>query len=442
MKPISLLFLVLLSFSTSAQNALHFDGTNDYVMTNFPGPTGNSTRTVEAMIKFTTVSTSQKVIVDMGDMAVGNRFTLNIINGIPRIEVGGFGISAPNALSSGTWHHLAGVYTSAGNLLKLYVNGSLVNSGTPSVTVATSAMNNIMIGRRNDSINYFQGSIDEVRVWSDERTSTEIANNKNVELCLPAPNLEAYYQFNEGTAGGNNAGITTLPDLSSLSNNGTLNGFALTGTTSNWVTGINSFFNQSATLCKGTSYTFGTQTLTAGGVYFETFTNSQGCDSTVQLTLTMDSVNTTVFQSGATLISQQLSATYQWVDCNNNFASLPGQTSGSFTATANGSYAAIITKGICTDTSTCFTITTIGINENNLDAQFTLSPNPCNTTCLISAPKGKNAIYTLYDLQGRIIQSKTFNTSETINTSALNPGLYLVEVINNGGIAIQKLMVQ
>jgi Concanavalin A-like lectin/glucanases superfamily/Secretion system C-terminal sorting domain len=442
MKSISILFLLFLSISSSAQNALHFDGTNDFVLTNFPGPTGNSTRTVEAMIKFTTISTSQKVIVDMGDMAIGNRFTLNIINGIPRIEVGGFGVSAPNAISTGAWHHLAGVYSSTGNTLKLYVNGSLVNSGTPTVTVATSALNNIMIGRRNDSINYFQGNIDEVRVWSDERTATEIFNYKNLELCLPAPNLEAYYRFNEGTAGGNNAGITTLPDLSTLSNNGTLSGFALTGVTSNWVGGINSVFAQSATICKGTPYILGTQTLTTGGVYLETFTTSSGCDSTVQLTLTVDSVNTTVFQSGTSLISQQLNASYQWVDCNNNFASLPGQTAGSFTATANGSYAAIITKGSCTDTTACFTITTIGIHENNLEAQFTIAPNPSNTTCLITAPKGKNALYTLYDLHGRIILSKAFNTSETLNTSTLNPGLYLVEVKNNGGIAIQKLIVQ
>ena len=83
MKPITTLFLLLISFNLSAQNALNFDGTNDFVMTNFPGPTGNSTRTVEAMIKFTTLSSSQKVILDWGDMAVGNRFTLNIINGIP-----------------------------------------------------------------------------------------------------------------------------------------------------------------------------------------------------------------------------------------------------------------------------------------------------------------------------------------------------------------------
>ena len=442
MKAISILFLMLFSLNSSAQNALNFDGTNDNVLTTFPGPTGNSSRTVEAIIKFTTIISVQQVIVDWGDMPNGNRFTLNLINGIPRIEVGGYGLSAPNPLSTGVWHHIAGVYESTSNTLKLYVNGTLANSGSSTVTVATSALNNIQIGRRNDLTGYYQGSIDEVRIWSDERTATEIANYKNIELCLPAANLVSYFRFNQGTAGGINTGITILPDLSSVSNNGTLNGFTLTGNTSNWVAGINNLFNQSAVICKGTIYTFGTQSLTTGGVYLETFTTAQGCDSTVQLTLSLDSVNTTVFQSGASLISQQLGATYKWADCNNNFAIISGQTASTFTATANGSYAAIITKGNCVDTSACFTITTIGINENNLEAQFSLAPNPSYSSCFVTAPRGKNAMATIYDVHGRVVYRKDFNTLLEINTTLFNPGLYFVEVKNNGVTAIQKLMVK
>lgn len=442
MKALSILFLLLFSLNSSAQNALNFDGTNDYVITNSPGPIGNISRTVEAIIKFTTIISSQQVIVDWGAMPNGNRFTLNIINGTPRIEVGGFGVSALNALSTGTWHHIAGIYESTSNTLKLYVNGTLANSGTSTVTVATSALNNIHIGRRNDATGYFQGSIEEVRVWSDERTATEIANNKNKELCLPATNLVSYFRFNEGIAGGSNPGITTLPDLSPVSNNGSLTGFTLNGNTSNWVAGINNFFAQTAVLCKGTIYSFGTQSLTTGGVYLETFTTAQGCDSTVQLTLSLDSVNTTVFQSGTTLISQQLAATYKWVDCNNNFAIIPGQTANTFTATANGSYAVIITKGNCIDTSACFTITTIGINENNLEAQFSLSPNPSTSACVITVPTGKNATATIYDVQGRIVYRNHFNTLVEINTTLFSTGLYFVEVQNKGATAVQKLLVK
>lgn len=42
-----------------------------------------------------------------------------------------------------------------------------------------------------------------------------------------------------------------------------------------------------ATICDGDSYTLGTQTLTTAGPYTELFTSSTGCDSTVDLTLTV-----------------------------------------------------------------------------------------------------------------------------------------------------------
>lgn len=200
--------------------------------------------------------------------------------------------------------------------------------------------------------------MDEIRVWSVVRTQAEIDAEKDHELCLPAAGLVAYYRFNEGVAGGNNAGINSLPDLSTVELSeppGLI--LALTGTASNWVTGINSMYLQSVVLCKGTVLPFGSQTITSGGVYVENFTTTQGCDSLVQLTVSLDSVNTAIFQSGNSLIAQQLGAIFQWVDCNNNFSVIQGQTGNTFTATTTGSYAAVITKGSCTDTSACFTIT-------------------------------------------------------------------------------------
>jgi hypothetical protein len=49
--------------------------------------------------------------------------------------------------------------------------------------------------------------------------------------------LQALYGFNQGLAGDNNSTITTLTDASGNGNNGTLNNFALSGLTSNWING-------------------------------------------------------------------------------------------------------------------------------------------------------------------------------------------------------------
>jgi hypothetical protein len=47
--------------------------------------------------------------------------------------------------------------------------------------------------------------------------------------------------------------------------------------------------NQSATICQGESYSLGSQLLTASGTYTEIFTTMAGCDSTIVLTLTVNS---------------------------------------------------------------------------------------------------------------------------------------------------------
>ncbi|MDN4165643.1 immunoglobulin domain-containing protein [Cytophagales bacterium LB-30] len=49
----------------------------------------------------------------------------------------------------------------------------------------------------------------------------------------------------------------------------------------------------SLSICQDDTYTFGTQTLSAAGIYTETFTNQQACDSTVTLTLSVIQTNYT-----------------------------------------------------------------------------------------------------------------------------------------------------
>ena len=441
MKRILAVILISLTFNLNAQNALNFDGNNDYVQCVFSGPTGNASRTVEGWINILSLNSAQKVICDWGDMANGHRFTFNIINGIPRIEVGGYGVSAPGSISLSTWHHIAATYDGIGNELKLYVDGVLANSGIPSVAVMTSSTNGILIGRRNDMTNYFAGKIDEVRIWNTVRTPAEILASKNRELCLPVSGLNYYYQFNEGTANGNNAGVTTLPDLSGNINSGTLNGFALTGTTSNWIAGINTSYQVTDTFCLGSPYIFGSQVLTSGGVYTETFTTTQGCDSVVSLTLVPVSVNSTVLQAGVVLVSQQLGGNYQWVDCNNNYAALPGQTNSTFTATSNGSYAVIVSKNNCVDTSACFSITVSGVSETQSAMDMNFAPNPAGSFCLVSAPTYSAATMKLYDPTGRCLQVLPFDQSLELQLDQFSDGVYFVELNMDSKHLIRRLIV-
>ena len=76
-----------------------------------------------------------------------------------------------STLPVNTWSHLAGTYDGA--TLRLYVNGALVSSQTQTGTIATSA-NPLQIGGDSLYGQYFQGAIDEVRVYNRALTQAEI----------------------------------------------------------------------------------------------------------------------------------------------------------------------------------------------------------------------------------------------------------------------------
>ncbi|MEN9567950.1 MAG: hypothetical protein RLZZ69_3146, partial [Cyanobacteriota bacterium] len=61
-------------------------------------------------------------------------------------------------------------------------------------------------------------------------------------------------------------------------------------------------------------------------------------------------VNVGVVVTNYTITSFANGATYQWLNCDSNTL-IPGATSISYTATANGNYAVIITQDACVDTS-------------------------------------------------------------------------------------------
>jgi len=116
----------------------------------------------------------------------------------------------------------------------LYVNGQLDATGT--ITDNPDTIDTLYIGsRRYSGANdrFFNGQIDEVRIWNAARSATDIQNNMMKDVTCQS-GLVAYYNFDEGTAGGTNTGLTTAID-STGTNNGTLTNFALTGASSNWV---------------------------------------------------------------------------------------------------------------------------------------------------------------------------------------------------------------
>lgn len=93
----------------------------------------------------------------------------------------------------GEFHHFAATHKN--NTTKLYVDGVLM--ATDSVNDSKSISGVMHIGKYNSADWGFLGKIDEVRVWTKERTITEIQDNMDVELAGNETGLFAYYRCNE-----------------------------------------------------------------------------------------------------------------------------------------------------------------------------------------------------------------------------------------------------
>ena len=122
-------------------------------------------------------------------------------------------------LDIGKWEHVSWTYES--NLVTVYVNGESLGTTFSLGPLANGAILYWNIIGKSPS-HSLHGEIDEVRIWNDVRTLTEIKDNMFKELNGNENGLIAYYKMTEGSG-------TTVTDNSSNSNNGTISG-------ASWVT--------------------------------------------------------------------------------------------------------------------------------------------------------------------------------------------------------------
>ncbi|MEQ8546343.1 MAG: LamG-like jellyroll fold domain-containing protein, partial [Cyclobacteriaceae bacterium] len=215
-------------FMRTPGNALDFDGVNDYVDIGSPY-FASSAYTKEAWIQANSTVGARNILSNTG----GINDVFWILDGVLSAgHGGGFNDVTATFPSDGSWNHVAVTYD-AGSILTLYLNGVVVDQNT---SVSNSSSGGAMTIGSNSNINsFFDGRIDEVRVWSINLGSNQIQQNMFKELVGNDAALEAYYRFDEGIPSGTNTGLNTLLDYAGT-NDGTLNNFGLAGTsTSNWV---------------------------------------------------------------------------------------------------------------------------------------------------------------------------------------------------------------
>jgi uncharacterized membrane protein len=253
------LFSIVLFFSyqicaQTPGNALSFDGTDDMVVINSVpalfSNLGTNDFTFEAWMN-PNASAFQRIIFaqpnanNFATMGTGNGNVIYfyvVVNGITYSQ------ATSASIPQNQWSHVACRWISSTQTPQILFNGVV----QPSLAGGSSSSGTnglLTIGTRPGGAQFFNGTLDEVRIWSEARTDCEISANYNSEFTSVQPNLIAYYNFNQGIPSGTNTSFTSLPDINTTFM-GTLTNFTLTGLTSNWVSSgavINTTGTNSAT---------------------------------------------------------------------------------------------------------------------------------------------------------------------------------------------------
>lgn len=213
--------------------ALSFDGTDDYVNTGSSAVTQitNSPMTVSAWVKPQANNSFSRIVTRENHFIFGTnsgQFMFGMGTGSGWNSLASFGSDA--TLVDGAWQHVVAVYD--GSSARGYVNG--VDVGTVSAAMVSNT-NILAIGwdAQNGS-QQFAGSIDEVRIYNRALSANEVASLYNASSAkVKAPNnlgLVGYWSFDD-------CKLNKATDSSGYGNTGTLTNFALSGATSNWMTG-------------------------------------------------------------------------------------------------------------------------------------------------------------------------------------------------------------
>ncbi len=192
-----------------------------------------------------------------------------------------------------------------------------------------------------------------------------------------------------------------------------------------WEHCIDRIFQRTARSCD--SILFDGSYISTPGVYQGSFVSAFGCDSIVNLSFDYSNIKPNVQQVGNTLLTDSISPFYQWIDCDNNFQDIIGETFPLFSPSQNGNYALRVMSGNCSDTSDCIQFTALGLSPLN-NSEPGLYPNPVTDNLIINLQDGKYEYVQMLNARGQSISR--FEVAQGLNTIDLSgyaPGIYFLK---------------
>jgi hypothetical protein len=149
----------------------------------------------------------------------------------------------------------------------------------------------------------------------------------------------------------------------------------------------------------------------------------------VTIHLTVDSLDAQIslIENVYSALNAPVDATFQWLDCESNLATLLGEVNSIYTATDNGMYALEINDGNCRDTSECVLFSSLGLIDTSNNS-IQLFPNPVDQTLFIKNLPEHQALK-LFDATGRIVlETQSHPGNSELNVSGIQSGIYILRI--------------
>ncbi|MFQ3173465.1 MAG: hypothetical protein ACI8W0_000555, partial [Flavobacterium sp.] len=229
---------VLITFVNCA--ILNFDGIDDNVTFKNNYSLSSGSFSIETWLKSNaTNGNNQTIISKRQGSSAADGYDLKLVNNIISFNWNGSSIASTYPIKTDRWYHVAVTFN--GTNYKLYIDGIVVQTAVSGVNPILNNSTNCILGAMDQSsgipFNYFNGWMDELRIWKVELTveqirqmmNQEIQNNGGnvkgaiVPLNIPGltwTNLDGYYQMNpiNDIANGYVLGKTTTPNNGKLRN--------------------------------------------------------------------------------------------------------------------------------------------------------------------------------------------------------------------------------
>jgi PKD repeat protein len=163
--------------------ALAFDGVNDFVKVSDSTALDLTTgMTLEAWVYPTASQSGQRPVIkkeaEVYFLHAGS--TTGTLRPSGGVTIGSTikSVTAPNAIPVNAWSHLALTYN--GSTLRLYVNGAQVASASVSGTIKNGGA--LRIGGDSVYKQYFQGRVDDIRIYNRALTATQVQADMNTPV--------------------------------------------------------------------------------------------------------------------------------------------------------------------------------------------------------------------------------------------------------------------